>query len=178
MLKIFGIKKDARPSHVFEYFRVGVEHLHSGEALNGLEKTAVIIHRTQNIESIAAPGHVIVVAMTRSGVNTAGPGIQGHVVAEHEAAGSSNSRQPSNSNTNSDTFSYAYGNSYGYGYGNTYGDTDCYTKLHAGLVRWCQPPEWRGALGWRLFPGQREVLRHRRTRLANWWHRVHSPVRV
>jgi len=47
-------------------------------------------------------------------------------------------------------------NSYANSYSNS--DRDGYAQLHAWLVcRRASPDAWR-ALGWRLFPGQREVL--------------------
>ena len=44
----------------------------------------------------------------------------------------------------------------------------CFRRLRAiGMVSRSgpQPPKWRGPLGWRLFSGQREVLRHGRPQL-------------
>ena len=45
----------------------------------------------------------------------------------------------------------------------THTDHDGYTQLHAWLVCGCAPPDCRGPLGWRLFPGQWKVLCDGRT---------------
>ena len=59
---------------------------------------------------------------------------------------------------------------------NTNSHHDGYTQLHAWLVCGCAPPECRGALGWRLFPGQRKVLCHGRTQCRHCWQRFHSSI--
>ena len=45
-----------------------------------------------------------------------------------------------------------------------------------GLVSGSAPADSGCPNGWRLFPGQREVLRHGRSRLRHSWQRVHSSV--
>ena len=58
----------------------------------------------------------------------------------------------------------------------TYGDADCYTQLHAWLVCGCAPPNSWGALCWRLFPGQREVLCDGRAQCRHGGQRLHAPI--
>ena len=57
---------------------------------------------------------------------------------------------------------------------NTYHDG--YTQLHAWLVCGCAPPECRGPLGWRLFPGQWKVLCHGRALFRRGGQRLHSSI--
>ena len=64
----------------------------------------------------------------------------------------------------------------GYAHADTDTDHDGYTQLHAWLVCGCEPPECRGALGWRLFPGQWKVLRHGRTQCRHCGQRFHSSI--
>src|SRR3954470_11971682 len=53
---------------------------------------------------------------------------------------------------------------------------DGYTELYAWLVCGCAPPDCWGPHGWRLFPGQREVLCHGRTLFRRGRQRFYAPV--
>jgi hypothetical protein len=77
---------------------------------------------------------------------------------------------------NPDSTSYGY--TYRDGYGHTYRDADwyTYTQLHTRLVCGRAAPNPRCTRGWRLFPGQREVLCDGRAFNRPGGQRFHAPI--
>ena len=62
--------------------RVGVPDAHAGEVLGAFLEDAVIVNRVRDLEAVLAADHIVVRAVSRSGVDDAGTGVVGNMRAK------------------------------------------------------------------------------------------------
>ena len=63
---------------------VGVEDELAGEELDVLVEVAVVVHRGVDIQAVLQAELVVLLAVSGGGVDTAGTGFQGHVLAQED----------------------------------------------------------------------------------------------
>ena len=81
MLKILGLKQHAGLPHITFCCCMNTS---CTEMLDIPDETAAVIDGAQNVQTVGDSGQIVVISVTRSGMNTPGAGLERHVAAQHQ----------------------------------------------------------------------------------------------
>src|SRR5262245_23058192 len=84
MGNLFGREQGTARREQLNHGRIGFEDIHSGEERSSFFELAASVHRAVDLQSIGLSNRVVLVPVTRRGVNTSSALLQRDVVTQNE----------------------------------------------------------------------------------------------